>query len=461
MREGLTAGHFVARLPCHLFTVFQRNTMKPALQWPPSLWAAATPARTKSPRLDARIETDVVVIGGGLSGLSTALHLAKRGTQVTLIEGREVGWGASGRNNGQVIPTLSAVEPDAIVRRFGEAGERFVRMVGGSAEALFRLADHEGIDCEAEQTGWFQPTHSPGRLRLSEKRVEAWRRYGFPAELLDRSDASRMLGSDFWHGGMFNPTGGHINPLALARGLADACVRTGVDIFENSPATGYSRESGKWRVSTEAGQVRARAVVLATNAYTNVFSARLAPRIARSIVPITSWQMATEPLGDDLRKVILPGRQAVSDTRADLRYFRYDARNRLITGGSVLGTRNARERVASHVSARMAEAFPELGAPRFADVWNGRIGITQDRYPRVHRLAPDLWGWVGCNGRGVALAVSLGRELAAAVDGVSLDTLALPVTEPKTVPFHPIARRVAPLILAWYKRRDHSEIKVG
>lgn len=400
----------------------------------------------------------MVVIGGGLSGLSTALHLAKRGTRVTLVEGREIGWGASGRNNGQVIPTLSAVEPDAIVRRFGEVGERFVRMVGGSADALFRLANEEGIDCEAEQTGWFQPTHSPGRLQLSRARVEAWRRYGFPAELLDRSDAARMLGSDFWHGGMFNPTGGHINPLALARGLAEACARAGVAMFENSPVTGYRRESGRWRVSTDAGALRARAVVIATNAYTNTLSARLAPRIARSIVPIVSWQMATEPLGEDLRKVILPGRQAVSDTRADLRYFRYDARNRLVTGGSVLGTRHAEERVAAHVSARMAEAFPKLGMPRFTHVWSGRIGITQDRYPRVHRLGTDLWSWVGCNGRGVALAVSLGRELAAAVEGAPLDTLALPVTEPKTVPFHPIAKRVAPLILAWHKRRDLTEI---
>lgn len=406
-------------------------------------------------------EADVAVVGGGLSGLSTALHLAKRSIRVTLVEGCEIGWGASGRNNGQVIPTLSAVEPDEIVKRFGEAGERFVAMIGASAETLFRLASDEGIDCEAEQTGWFQPAHSPDRLRLSEKRVAAWQRYGFPAELLDRSEAARMLGTDFWHGGMLNPTGGHVNPLALARGLADACVKAGVGIFENSPVMGCRRENGKWRVSTDSGAVQARAVVLATNAYTSHLSARLAPRIARSIVPIVSWQMSTAPVGDDLRKTILPGRQAISDTRADLRFFRYDARNRLITGGSVLGRLNARERVTAHVSARMAEAFPKLGAPRFTHVWNGQIGITQDRFPRVHRLAPDLWSWVGCNGRGVALAVSLGRELAAAVDGAPLHTLALPVTEPKTVPFHLIARQLAPWILAWHKRRDHSEIKIN
>lgn len=423
------------------------------------LWADVTARRDVAPALRGNAETDVAVVGGGLSGLSIALHLAAHGRQVMLLEGAEVGWGASGRNNGQVIPTLSAVEPDAIVRRYGETGERFVRLIARSAEFLFWLAAQENINCEAEQNGWLQPAHSPGRVRLSEKRVEAWRRFGAPAELLDRADVTAMVGSDFWYGGMFNPTGGSINPLALTRGLAEACRRKGVRIHEHTAVTGYRREGDGWRLLTRDGSVKTRAMAIATNAYTDASASRLDRRISHSIVPLLSWQMATDPLDDAVRARILPGRQAVSDTRADLRFFRYDARNRLVTGGSVLGARNAGRRVAERTSKRMADAFPDLAGLRFTHVWSGRIGITRDRYPHIHRLGPDCWSWVGCNGRGVALALAFGRELAAAIDGVPASDLALPVTDVAPVPFHPIARRVAPYVLAWYKRRDHSELK--
>lgn len=433
------------------------NKRSAPVEWPRSIWAAVTPSRETAAALKGDAEADAVVIGGGFSGLSTALHLAKRGRQVMLLEARAVGWGASGRNNGQVIPTMSAAEPDQFVTRFGETGERLARLIGQSAEILFRMAETEGIDCEAEQTGWFQPAHSPGRIRLSEKRVEAWRRYGSPAELLDREAAARLLGSDFWYGGMLNPTGGHINPLALARGLAAACVRHGVALHETSPVVGYTRDGDGWRVRTPAGSVHARAVVLATNAYTDAIASRLEPRISRSIVPVLSWQMATEPIGENLRATVVPGRQAVSDTRADLRFFRYDARNRLITGGTVLGSHDVEARVIARTTANVTQAFPQLAGIRFTHVWSGRVGITRDRFPHFHRLGPDLWSWTGCNGRGVALAVALGREMAAAVDGVPPTELALPLTEPEPVPFHPIARRIAPLILAWYKRRDFAE----
>ncbi|MDX6750370.1 FAD-dependent oxidoreductase [Geminicoccaceae bacterium 1502E] len=435
--------------------------MSRPVEFPPSLWAAATPAREPAPALEGAIEADVVVIGGGFSGLSTALELARRGRSVTLLEAQAVGWGASGRNNGQVIPTMSAAEPEAIVARYGETGERFVRLIADSADVLFRLAEAENIDCEAEQTGWFQPAHSPGRIRLSEKRVEAWRRYGAPAELLDREASTRLLGSDFWHGGMFNRTGGHINPLALARGLADACVRRGVVIFERTPVTGYARSGDGWKIETERGSVTASAVVLATNAYTDERVPGLAPRMSRTIVPILSWQMATAPLGDNLRRTILPGRQAVSDTRGDLRFFRYDARNRLITGGAVLGPWRAAERVKEIVAGRMAEAFPEMGRPEISHVWSGRVGITRDRFPHLHRLGPDFWAWTGCNGRGVALSVSLGRELAAVVDGGRIGDLALPVTEPEPIPLHGLVRHVAPAMLAWYRRRDKVEPRLN
>jgi len=433
--------------------------MNAAVEFPPSLWAATAPDRVPAPPLRGAAETDVAVIGGGFTGLSAALHLAREGRAVTVLEGRAVGWGASGRNNGQVIPTLTAAEPDALVARHGAAGERFARLVGESASILFDMVRDEGIEAEAEQSGWFQPAHSPGRVRLSQARVEAWRRFGFPAEFKDAAETAELLGTDFWHGGMYNPTGGHMNPLALARGMAGAAERHGAVIHESSPATRYVHDGTGWIVTIEAGTLKARALILATNTYTGELEPGLAPRLARSVIPVLSWQMATEPVGDNLRRKILPGRQAVSDTRGDLRFFRYDARDRLVTGGAVMGVRDIAARVEAKAARNLAEAFPELGEPKMDFVWSGYVGMNWDRFPRVHHIGPDGWTWIGCNGRGVALGVALGREMARAVSGVPVDQLALPFSTPSPFPMQSVLRRVAPTYLAWLRRRDLTEPK--
>ncbi|MRX50460.1 FAD-dependent oxidoreductase [Paracoccus sp. S-4012] len=427
--------------------------------FPRSIWADTAQRRQLSLPLAGEARADLVVIGAGFTGLSAAIEAARQGLSVIVLEGMAVGWGASGRNNGQVIPTMTAAEPDAIAAKWGAAGQRFARLVGESADILFSLVREERLEkiAEAEQTGWFQPAHSPGRVKLSRSRVEAWERWGFPAQFLDAEETRALLGTGFWHGGMLNPTGGHVNPLGLARGMAAAAERHGVTIHERSPALSYAREGTGWRVETEAGTVRARSLILATNAYTGELASSLAPRIAREIVPVLSWQMSTAPVSDTIRATLLPGRQAVSDTRGDLRFFRYDARNRLITGGVVMGSRDVANRVRAKAAKNLAEAFPQLGTPEMTHVWSGYIGMTADRFPRVHRLGRDGYAWTGDNGRGVALGVALGRDLARAAAGTPVDQLALPFTEPTPLPAHAIARRIAPYYLAWMRRKDRVE----
>src|SRR5262249_48992579 len=180
---------------------------------PPPRGAPPAPPAPKLTALHADAETDVAVIGGGFSGLSTALHLRETGRDVVVLEAHDIGYGASGRNNGQVIPTLTRLDPDDMVARLGpESGERVVALVRASPSYLFDLVRRHGIACDAEQTGWIQPAHAPDRMRLSEKRVAQWSRRGAPAELIDRARMRDMLGSDAWFGGWSNPTGGHINP---------------------------------------------------------------------------------------------------------------------------------------------------------------------------------------------------------------------------------------------------------
>ena len=425
----------------------------------PSLWNAVCAPRKPNACLKGNDTADVTIVGGGFSGLSAALHLAKFGHKVILLEGREIGWGGTGRNNGQVIPVLSGVEPSQIEDKHRDVGERFVHLIANGANFLFDLVRAENIECEAEQTGWFQPAHTKSHMKLSQERVDAWSKHGASVELLDQGQCEKLLGSKQWFGGMLNTSGGHINPLALARGLAACCEKNGVKIMEGSVVEHIEPHNDKWRVKTKSGQIESKAVFMATNAYSNILSPTLEPDVARSVIPLVSWQLATESLDAELLKQIIPGRQAVSDTRADLQFFRLDARNRLVTGAAMIMRTNANNRLRKMVGARLEKTFPQLGAVNFTHAWSGYVGITPDRHPHFHQLANNYWAAIGFNGRGVALSVSIGAQIAKAINGTSLNELALPLSDAKPIAFFPIARKLAPNALTYYRWQDRKYSK--
>ncbi len=429
---------------------------KPAV----SIWETTSPRRSPEPALRQNETAEICIIGAGLTGLSAALHLARKGRNVTIIEGRTVGYGGSGRNNGQVIPVLSAAEPDRIEREYGDIGARFVNLLQNSANSLFNLIRTENITCQACQTGWFQPAHSAAHMRLSESRVTAWAKRGAPATLLDHGQSAALIGSNKWFGGMFNPTGGHINPLMLSHGLADVCIKAGVKIFENTPAIKTTRSSGHWQIKTPAATLTADALLLATNAYTGAFSHSLSPVIRRSFVPITSWQLATDPMTDAQAMRILPTNAAVSDTRGDLHFFRKDSENRLITGSALMFKTMAESRLRKRIAARLTNAFPQLENPKFSHIWCGYVGITTDFFPRFHQLGPDYIGFTGYNGRGLALTIGLGIQLAEALLGAKQSDLAIPLSKPRTIALHGVVKHLAPGALAKYRYRDKRPPKI-
>jgi glycine/D-amino acid oxidase-like deaminating enzyme len=425
---------------------------------PPSpLWARLSRESFSAPALDGAQEADVVVVGGGIGGLSAALHLRRAGLRAIVLEAATIGSGASGRNNGQVIPTLTRHDPSAMLKVMGpEAGERFLRMLERSADLLFDTAAQYGIDCDAVRAGWIQPAHSPGRARLAAKRAEQWQARGAPVEYLDRSALAAHLGSDAYYGGWLHRGGGHINPLAFTRGLARAVLREGGVIFENSPALGLERETDGWRVKTARGHLRCRRVVLVTAAHTG----GLWPGLARTIVPVTSYQLATEPLSQGLRERIVPGNEACSDTRMDLRYFRKTRDGCLVSGGALAVQALPRSRLSRLVGGRFAETFPDLGMPRFPYFWGGRIAMTVDRLPRLHRTPDGLVAWIGCNGRGLAFAVGMGAVIRDAVLDRPDAELALAPSALRSVPFHGFVRRVARVMLVRYRMLDRREAQI-
>ncbi len=430
-----------------------------------SLWASTAPVAPQTRALEGEVKADVAIIGGGYTGLSCALAVAQGGGSAVVLEADVIGHGASGRNNGQVIPTLSRIDPDDVPGRIAaeaggpEKGEQLVQLVADSARFTFDLIRRHNIDCEAVQNGWVQPMHTPGRMKLAEKRVKAWARRGAPVELLDRAGTEAITGSKFWYGGWENATGGKLNPLAYVRGLARAAIAAGATVHTQSAVHSIERAGGAWRIRTARGAVLADKVVIATHAYGDAYSGSLWPKLMQTVFPVRSHQMATQVYPEAVRATVLPEDHACSDSQGDLHFFRWDANGRLVTGAALAVAFGWRTRAAARAAERVQRVFPQLGRPRFDYVWHGFVGITWDKLPHCHELAPGVLAFVGCNGRGVALATSIGTELAKAILGARTSDLPMPFTPLDPFPAHGIARRFTSFPILLYRHRDAQEIR--
>jgi glycine/D-amino acid oxidase-like deaminating enzyme len=418
---------------------------------PASLWAATAPPAPELTPLAGETQARVAVVGGGFTGLSVALHLAERGIDTVLLEAGEIGHGASGRNNGQVIPHYTTHAPADVERLLGaEAGARMNALVGGSADCVFELVRRYGIDCEAVQAGWMQPAHAPGLAARGVALARAWAERGFDTRPLDAGEVVERLGAGGYHGGWMAASGGHVNPLALARGLARVAATAGARLHPGSAAQGIAATADGWRLETSGGAVTAAQVVIATNAYTD----GLWPDLARSVIPVRTYQIATTPLGDNLRRSVLPSDMAVSDTRQNLRFFRYDRAGRLVTGATLSLWTGAERRARRERARFLRMVFPQLGEVAFEHYWEGWLAVTPSRLPKLQRLAPGVLAVLGYSGRGVALATALGQVVAEHLDGRPEAELPLPVTPPAPVPGHVFARVATRALRPWLRWQD-------
>src|SRR6202171_6581728 len=426
--------------------------MAHALPLPPSLWVATARAAPATPPLDASRRADVAIIGAGYSGLAAALQLAEAGISVVVLETGEPGWGASGRNGGQVIPGLK-FDPDELVAMFGpKAGEHLVDIAGGAADTVFDLIARHGIDCEARRCGWIQPAFAAADLGLIARRAEQWQRRGAPVAMLDRDTACRLIGSPIYHGGWIDRRAGSLQPLSYCRGLAQAAQKAGALVCGGSRVSALTREGGRWKVTTAHGPtVSAERVLLATNGYTDA----LWPRLRRTVIAANSFQVATESLPDALRRTVLPEGHVASDTRKLLLYYRSDHDGRLIMGGRGPFREPAGPRDYRHLEMVIGLLFPQLKGARCAFYWAGRVALTRDHVPHIHQPAPGLTVFLGYNGRGVAMATTLGTLVAKNLIAPADNALPLPITRIRPIPLHSLHRVYATSILQMYRLSDY------
>lgn len=399
---------------------------------PRSLYAETARERIPIPALARDRRVQVAVVGGGFTGLSAALHLAQRGVDVTVIEAREPGWGASGRNGGQVNPGLKH-EPDQIEKEFGPAlGGRMVALAGGAPAKVFDLIREHQIRCEAHQSGTIRAAFTPTSAAFVRGASEGWRQRGAPVEFLTREAIAAASGTDRYLCGALDRRGGSVNPLGYARGLAEAAVRAGAIIFGQTPALALTRDGAGWAVTTPGGTLSADWLVLATNGYTD----DLWPKLRRSVVPVYSGIVATEPLPDAVARRILPEGSVLYEHEPITVYYRRDAQNRLLMGG------RSHMRPAEGVQAfgdlmRYAKRlFPFLGEVRWSHGWNGQLALTSDHYPHFHEPEPRVIACLGYNGRGIAMATALGGEIARRITGTPAAELDVPVCPIRPIPLH-------------------------
>jgi glycine/D-amino acid oxidase-like deaminating enzyme len=412
-----------------------------------SLWHATARETVESYPLNGDKATDVAVIGGGFLGLTLALELAERGIRVTLLEASAIGHGASGRNGGLVVPSLPRVGPDDLIQRLGEPGERLVAAISGGAGRIFQRIARNGIRCDAVQAGWLNPAHGPGKLDGLAARAAVWARHGAAVEMLDAAEAQARIGSTAFHGALLDRTGGHLNPLAYARGLARAAQAAGAVVHSGTRVVKAVRRGPNWRLTTPTGHLIAARVIQATNAQVPGVPAGRDPT-RKATVPLTVYQMATNRLAPGVRDRVLPGDESLSDTRNNLFAIRWTADDRIVVGGMAAVTQiGGAHRVPRAALARLAGLFPPLAGARMDYVWRGQASLTGDFLPRLFELGPDWLAPIACNGRGIVLTGLVAEGLAAYLAGGDAADLPLPLSQPNAIPARWAASRLPQWLL--------------
>jgi glycine/D-amino acid oxidase-like deaminating enzyme len=392
----------------------------------PNLWRNTAAEPFGAMPVNAERSVDLAIIGGGFTGCAAALEAARLGASVCLLEAETIGHGGSGRNVGLVNAGLW-LPPEQVIAALGQAPAlRLLGMLAEAPDRVFGLIAREGIDCEATRKGTLHLAHAPAGLRDLAERHRQGRALGAPLELLDRTETIRRTGTRGFYGALFDPRAGTIQPLSYVRGLARAAQRAGASIHEQSPVTALLRDQGDWLLRSRGHAIRARRILLATNAYHLGLGDRFTPRI----VGVHYCQYATDPLAPDVRQSILKNGEGCWDTALVMSSFRLDQAGRLIIGGIGNGSRSGGAVHARWARRKLDALFPALRNQPLRYGWSGRIAMTSDHIPKIVALGPDAYACFGYSGRGIGPGTVFGTESARALlDGAAGGLPVMPVAQ--------------------------------
>ena len=384
----------------------------PHTPYPDSWYAASANPSPERPALSESVETDVCIIGAGYTGLSAALFLLEQGFRVVVLEAAKVGFGASGRNGGQIVNSYSR-DIDTVERSTTPDAARLIGAMAFEGGRIIReRVARYGIDCDLKNGGVFAAFNTKQMQHLEAQKA-LWERYGYDQlEILDHTGIRNVVASERYSGGMLDHGGGHIHPLNLALGEAAAVESLGGVIHEQSPAVRIER-GDRPCVHTPNGRVSARFVVVAGNAYLG----GLVPELAAKSMPCGTQVIATEPLGDERAASLLPQDYCVEDCNYLLDYFRLSADKRLIYGGGVVyGARDPAD-IDAIIRKKLLKTFPQLHDVRTEFAWTGNFLLTLSRLPQVGRIGDNIYYSQGCSGHGVTYTHLAGKILAEALRG--------------------------------------------
>ncbi len=389
-----------------------------------SLWGDTAIASPVSEQLTGSLQTDVLVVGGGYTGLSSALHLAEKGVSVALLEARSIGFGGSGRNAGLVNAGIWKT-PEQVQKLLGlEAAERFNLALRDSPALVFDLVERFNMQCQAERCGTVHIAHRASAMAYLEDCCRQLQNLGAGVELIDGIRAHAITGSPVYrHGGILDPNAGTIHPLSYARSLANAAIEQGVQLFQQSGIASLTRHNDRWLAQTANGEVSAEQVIVAINAYADAHSTK----VRESTLPVFIFHCATPPLPEEIAASIIPQRHGLWDTNTLLTSSRIDNAGRLVMSSPGRLSKSQRAIRQNWMTRKRDRLYPQLKGTPWAYQWSGQIGVTSTGVLRVQLLAPGLFAPAGYNGRGIGVGTVMGKQLADTIASGNRDEFPFPI----------------------------------